>query len=125
MTEEKLAYPVCSGWFFEFIGTALEWLEGDLLCIANDGSFYKPEEFVFEPMCNYHQEGVYLSRDYWVAMAEAFGYSPEEGVVTYDPDAVEPKLVARFLNTRCSWEGSYTDTKTMELICETKGIVIG
>ena len=78
-----------------------------------------------EPMCNYHQGGVYLSRKYWVAMVEMFGYSVKENVVLTNPNAVEPELVTCYLNTRDIHDGSFSDSDIIESIAEKKGITIG
>ena len=82
-------------------------------------------------MCNHHiclEEGpfigAYLSRNYWVAMVEMFGYMIEEGNLLTDSDAVEPMITTRPLNTR-SLDGEWSDADIIESIAEAKGIVIG
>ena len=124
MPEEKLGYPVCSGWFEEFGIWANDWLRGEYGRIDEQGNFIQYEDFNMRPMCNYHQEGVYLSREYWVAMVEMFGYSKEEGVVLTDPDAVVPELTTFHLNTRSIHEGSFSDADIIEKIAESKGVII-
>ena len=124
MPEEKLAYPVCSGWFEEFGIWANDWLHGEYGRIDEEGNFIQYEDFNMEPMCNYHQEGVYLSREYWVAMVAMFGYSKEEGVVLTNPDAVVPELTTFHLNTRSIHEGSFSDADIIEKIAESKRIII-
>ena len=88
-------------------------------------SIVRPEDFEFEPMCNHHQGGVYLSRKYWVALVEMFGYSIEEGVVLTDPDAVDPESVKCYLNTRDPWHGTFSDCDIMDAIAGAKGVSIG
>jgi len=125
MPEGKLGYPVCSGWFEEFGIWANDWLRGEWGYIdEEEGKFVQHEDFNMKPMCNYHQGGVYLSREYWVAMVEMFGYSIEEGVVLTDPDAVEPELTTLHLNTRDIHEGSFSDTNIMTIVAKSKGIEI-
>jgi len=129
VNKERLGYPVCSGWFEEFGIWAKDWLNGNCSLTGRadeDGNYVQSEDFVMEPMCNYHHHsGVYLSRKYWVAMVEMFGYSLQKGIVLNDPDTVEPELVTCFLNTRSIHDGSFSDIDTIESICEAKGIVIG
>ena len=100
MAETKLGPPVCSGWFEEFGIWANEWLHGGSGYIDEESNFIQYKDFNMEPMCNFHQGGVYLSREYWVAMVKMFGYSIEEGVVLTDPDVIEPQLTTLHLNAR-------------------------
>lgn len=130
--KKRLAYPVCDGWLCEFYIYAKAWLDYD----ANDDDDwidpnpYHPRVFVMEPMCNHHKGevgyGPYLSRPYWEAMVKMFGHSPELGVVSYDPDAVEPELVTCSLNTETSHEpdaeGNLCDI--MEDIMLSRGLTI-
>ncbi|MBR60737.1 MAG: hypothetical protein CMA84_05935 [Euryarchaeota archaeon] len=116
MSETLLGYPVCSGWFEEFCIYATDWL--------NQDASIQSEQFNFEPMCNFHQEGVFLSKKYWVAMVKMFGYSLEEGTVLNDYDYVQPIKTTIPLNTR-SYNGDWLDTDIMEAIAKSKGIVIG
>lgn len=125
MPEERLAYPVCSGWFEEFGVWANDWLSGEWGSFDEEGNFVKHEDFNMKPMCNHHVQGrVYLSREYWVAMVEMFGYSIKEGVVLTDPDTVEPELTTLHLNTRDIHEGSFSDTYIMAKVAKSKGIEI-
>jgi len=124
MSKAKLGYPVCSGWFEEFGIWANDWLRGEWGYIDEEGNFIQHEDFNLGPMCNYHQGGVHLSREYWVAMVEMFGYSIEEGVVLADPDAVEPQLTTLHLNTRDIHRGSFSDADIIEKIAESKGVMI-
>ena len=48
----------------------------------------------------------------------------EEGNLLTDPDAVEPMISTRPLNTR-SFDGEGADADIIESIAEAKGIVIG
>ncbi len=123
--KEELGYPVCSGWFEEFCIMGNDCLHGQHLVGIEEVSIVQPEDFEFEPMCNHHQGGVYLSRKYWVAMVEMFGFSIEEGVVLTDPDAVEPEPVTCYLNTRDPSHGTFSDCDIMDAIAEAKGISIG
>ena len=126
--KEVLGYPVCSGWFEEFGIWGRDWLDGHCSLTGRtdeDGNYVQSEDFNMEPMCNYHQGGVYLSRKYWVAMVEMFGYSVKENVVLTNPDAVEPELVTCYLNTRDPIGGSFSDRDIIESIAERKGITIG
>ena len=109
VSEEKLAYPVCDGWLCEFYMHAKAWqnydeYDDDWI----DPNPYHTRTFVMGPMCNHHKGevgyGPYLSRPYWEAMVKMFGHSPELGVVSYDPDAVNPELVTCSLNTMTSHE---------------------
>jgi len=131
VSEEKLAYPVCDGWFLEFHVYAWDWINAEkyndddwIDGIMTYGTNHMSDEFVMEPMCNHHQGGVYLSRPYWEAMVKMFGHSPELGVVSYDPDAVEPELVTYPLNAMTTYgtEGECCDI--METILLSKGLTI-
>ena len=109
--KKRLAYPVCDGWFTEFYVYARDWINAEkynvddwIDGIMTYGTNHMKDEFVMEPMCNHHQGGVYLSRPYWEAMVKMFGHSPEPGVVSYDPDAVEPVLVTYPQNTMATYE---------------------
>ena len=131
--KKRLAYPVCDGWLCEFHVYAWDWINAEkynvddwIDGIMTYGTNHMKDEFVMEPMCNHHQDGVYLSRPYWEAMVKMFGHSPELGVVSYDPDAVEPDLVTCSLNTMTSHEpdaeGDLCDI--MEEIMLSRGLTI-
>ena len=134
VSEERLGYPVCAGWFEEFCIWAKDWLDGNCSLTGRtdeDGNFVQSNDFNMAPMCNYHiclEEGsfigAYLSRNYWVAMVEMFGYMIEEGNLLTDSDAVEPMITTRPLNTR-SLDGEWSDADIIESIAEAKRIVIG
>lgn len=116
MPKEKLGYPICSAWFAQFVADANDWLDdwNSRGLMDKDGN----HTFEYGAMCIYHQSAVYLSRNYWVAMVQMFGYQTEKNVILNDPYGVKPELITCHMNTRDVQNGSFSDIDTIQTICD-------
>ncbi|MEC7273498.1 MAG: hypothetical protein VXV85_07610 [Candidatus Thermoplasmatota archaeon] len=132
MSEEILAYPVCSGWFEEFCIWATDWLDGNCSLSGQTdekGNFTQSDEFNMDPVCNQHlatgdglTSSVFLSEQNWALVVEMFGYSQKEGEVQTDPYSVNPILTSKPLNTR-SQIGEWSDEEIIHRIAASKGLM--